>query len=216
METARRELWRSDDGLITVGLWECAPGRFSTEFENVGEFVRLVSGHLTCVEEDGPMTSLIPGDAMTFAAGWRGEWRIEGALRKIFVGWPGGDTHVAGSSTTRIDGAAAGSMSLEEKNPIAGIDGGSLGTRERISWASTAGGMETGVWECDAGRFHADFSAYGELMQVLNGGVTCTPADGSAPFTLHPGDAAIFPRGWTGEWEMRSPMRKVYALWQAH
>jgi uncharacterized cupin superfamily protein len=24
-----------------------------------------------------------------------------------------------------------------------------------------------------------------------------------------------FPRGWTGEWEMPSPMRKVYVIWEA-
>ena len=132
---------------------------------------------------------------MTFPSGWRGEWRIEAPLRKLFVGWTGGDSHVPDAPTTRIDDASAASMPLDETGPFTQLDGGSLGTRERTSWVSMAGGLESGVWECDAGRFRADFGAYDELMQVVTGEVACTPDDGSTPFTLQPGDAAIFPRG---------------------
>jgi uncharacterized cupin superfamily protein len=79
-------------GTVRVGLWECTPGRFWTRFEaGEGEFIRLVAGRLTCVEDAGPTTRLGPGDAITFPPGWTGEWRIEGTLRKVFAGWtPGG------------------------------------------------------------------------------------------------------------------------------
>ena len=121
----------------------------------------------------------------------------------------------APTTTPKIDGTAVASMPLDEHEPFARIDGGPLGTRGRTIWKSAGGSVVTGVWECDAGRFHADFGAYGELFHVVGGEVACTPDDGGAAFKLRAGDAAIFPRGWTGEWDVRSPMRKVFALWDA-
>lgn len=215
METARRQLWRSGDESTGVGLWECAPGRFWTLFDGDGEFLRILEGRLTCIEEGGPTTYLGPRDAMTFPPGWRGEWRIEGTLRKLFAGWHGGGSGASSSPSSRIDGGEVETMPLVEKQPFARFDGGPLGTRGRTSWASEFDGRETGVWECDAGRFGADFGAYGELLQVIGGEVVCLPDDGSGAFTLHAGDAAVFPRGWTGEWDVRAPLRKIYALWEA-
>ena len=215
MATARRGLWQSGDGAIRVGLWACAPGRFWTMYDGEGEFIRVMDGRLTCVEDGGPTTHLGPGDAMTFPAGWRGEWRIEGTLRKLFAGWAAGGPQVDGAPAARIGNDAVASMGLEEHEPFVRLDGGALGTRGWTSWQSADTGVETGVWECDAGRFHADFGAYGELLQVVGGEVVCTPDGGGSDFTLRAGDAAVFPRGWAGEWDVRSPLRKVYALWAA-
>jgi uncharacterized cupin superfamily protein len=66
-----------------------------------------------------------------------------------------------------------------------------------------------------AGRFHADFGAFGECIRILSGEVRCTPDDGGEPFTLRAGDWMTFPRGWTGEWAMPTPTRKVYVTWEA-
>ncbi len=121
----------------------------------------------------------------------------------------------ATTATPKLDAAEIAAMDLPEKEPFDTLDGGTLGTRGRTVWRSGDGSVETGVWECDAGCFHADFGAYGELLHVVSGEVVCTPDDGGDAFTLRPGDAATFPRGWTGEWDVRVPLRKVYALWEA-
>jgi uncharacterized cupin superfamily protein len=71
-----------------------------------------------------------------------------------------------------------------------------------------------GIWEVDAGRFHADFGAYGECTRVVSGEVRCTP-DGGEAFTLRTGDWMTFPRGWTGEWVMPAPLRTVSVTWTA-
>lgn len=221
MATARRAIWQSADGAVTVGVWECAPGRFWTHYDGEGEFIQVVAGRLTCVEEDGPTTHLTPGDAMTFPPGWRGEWRFVQPLRKVFVGLTADDPAPSGGAPAtatppKIDRDTVAAMALEEQEPFATVDGGTLGTRGRTIWSSSGGAIRTGVWECDAGRFHADFGAYGEFLRVVGGVVVCTPDDGSDVFTLRPGDAAVFPRGWTGEWDVRgAPLRKVFALWDA-
>ena len=114
----------------------------------------------------------------------------------------------------RVDRELVLTMELLEGPAIPAIDGGTIGSREQATWRSEDGSIETGVWECDAGRFRAEFDAYGELIHVVSGEVECSGDDGSR-FTLRPGDAMTFPRGWTGEWDVRAPLRKVYAIWQA-
>jgi uncharacterized cupin superfamily protein len=114
----------------------------------------------------------------------------------------------------RVDRDEVLTMELAEGPAIAAVDGSAIGSREVATWRSEDGSIETGVWECDAGRFRAEFDAYGELFHVVRGEVECTGDDGSR-VTLRPGDAMTFPRGWSGEWNVRAPLRKVYAIWKA-
>ena len=115
-----------------------------------------------------------------------------------------------------IDGTSMATMELVEKEQFETLHGGWLGTRGRHLWRSADGTVITGVWECDAGAFQADFGDYGECIVVLSGELTCiADADGMTT-TLRPGDAMVFPRGWTGQWRMPQPLRKLFTSWEAH
>jgi uncharacterized cupin superfamily protein len=221
MPTAGLRLWTSGDGQVRTGVWECGPGRFRTNYNDEGEFIWLVAGTLTCVEDDGLTTRLGVGEAMLFPPGWSGEWRIEGTLRKVLVGWTdgaGGKGRGSGPllTTPVLSPGEAATLALEERAPFpperTGV--GPLAKRSRTLWQSADGSLEVGVWEIDAGRFDADFGAYGECIRILSGAMECTPDDGE-PFTLRAGDWMTFPRGWTGEWMMLAPTRKVYVTWTA-
>ena len=48
-------------------------------------------------------------------------------------------------------------------------------------------------------------------MHILSGSLTVTP-DGGSPRKLGPGDAAVFPRGWRGTWDLHETVRKVYVI----
>ncbi len=223
MPTAGLRLWTSGDGRIRTGLWECGPGRFRTAFgDDEGEFIWLVAGTLTCAEDEGPTTKLAPGDALLFPPGWSGEWRIEGTLRKVLAEWSegvGGEGRGSGPllAAPDLSPAAAAALVLEERAPFPPerTGAGPLAKRSRTLWQSADGSLEVGVWEIDAGRFHAEFGAYGECIRILSGEMRCTPDDGGEPFTLRAGDWMTFPRGWTGEWVMPAPTRKVYVTWAA-
>jgi uncharacterized cupin superfamily protein len=84
MATRGVETWRSDDEQIGTGIWECDTGRFTARFANGGEFIQVVRGRMTCTAEDGTVTELGPGDAMTFPPGWTGEWHVHEPLRKLY------------------------------------------------------------------------------------------------------------------------------------
>jgi uncharacterized cupin superfamily protein len=87
MAMRRLELWRSNDGRISVGVWECESGRFQTLFDGEGEHIRVITGAMICTANDGAVIELGPGDSMTFPPGWSGIWDVRAPLRKIFCGF---------------------------------------------------------------------------------------------------------------------------------
>jgi uncharacterized cupin superfamily protein len=91
-------------------------------------------------------------------------------------------------------------------------EGVSIGTRDYRSWINADGSIETGIWECDAGTFRSRFAQYGEMIYIIEGEMVCTPDDGES-FTLAAGDSCTFPKGWSGTWEVRQPIRKLYTVW---
>ncbi len=80
------EMWRSPDGRILTGLWECDAGRLRADFDETGgEFIHVVGGRLICHAGDGTVTELGPGDTMTFPPGWTGIWQCPVAMRKFYT-----------------------------------------------------------------------------------------------------------------------------------
>lgn len=70
-----------------------------------------------------------------------------------------------------------------------------------------------GVWECTPGRFPTAKQGIGELMCIIGGSGTLTASDGTAhPFA--DGTVLLTPDGWTGEWEVRETVRKLYVIWK--
>lgn len=84
MATRGSETWRSPDERVGTGVWECDAGRFPARFAGRGEFIQVVTGRMTCTADDGTVTELGPGDAMTFPPGWQGEWVVHEPLRKLY------------------------------------------------------------------------------------------------------------------------------------
>ena len=115
----------------------------------------------------------------------------------------------------KIDGAEAASMTLPDSITIDGVDGHRLQTRDAILYTSDDGVIESGVWEIDAGRYHARFTQYGETIRIVSGELICTADEDGSVTRFVPGDTAMFPRGWSGVWEMPAGLRKVYTTYTA-
>jgi len=82
---AARELWRSKDGLMKIGVWECTPGRFSADRQAASETCHLIAGRITLHGADGQSRDLAAGDMLVLPRGWRGEWTIHETTRKLYV-----------------------------------------------------------------------------------------------------------------------------------
>jgi uncharacterized cupin superfamily protein len=75
-------LWKSDDGTLANGIWECTPGTFSWVHAN--ETLCLVEGHVTVTPENGEPFDISPGDIVFFPEGTKTQWHVTEKLRKGF------------------------------------------------------------------------------------------------------------------------------------
>ena len=111
--------------------------------------------------------------------------------------------------------ATAADAKLEDWGPLDEATGDVMHTSGTTLW-SGEGAQETGVcpevgvWECTAGpsRWKLEDN---EFVHILSGRMTVTP-DGGEPADIGPGDTAVFPRGWSGTWQIHETIRKVYVL----
>ncbi|HEX9528162.1 MAG TPA: cupin domain-containing protein [Streptosporangiaceae bacterium] len=106
--------------------------------------------------------------------------------------------------------AAAATAELEDWGPLEEATGPEMTTSGLTLWKD--GDQEAGVWECTPGPSHWTLETH-EFVQILSGRMTVTPAGGQ-PTEIGAGDIAVFPRGWTGTWQIHETIRKVYVLFE--
>ncbi|MBM2619382.1 DUF861 domain-containing protein [Actinoplanes sp. LDG1-06] len=65
------------------------------------------------------------------------------------------------------------------------------------------------VWACDAGVYPRVKDKRGSFMYILEGDATITDQDGTQHL-LTADSVIVLPYGWTGQWDIRETIRKVY------
>jgi uncharacterized protein len=104
--------------------------------------------------------------------------------------------------------ANAASAELADWGPLEEATGARMQTSGLTLWHD--GDQEAGVWECTPGPSYWALET-NEFVQILTGSMTVTP-DGGEPQKIGAGDVAVFPRGWSGSWEIHETIRKVYVI----
>jgi uncharacterized cupin superfamily protein len=74
-------------------------------------------------------------------------------------------------------------------------------------------GLEIGVWEVTEGRFASSKPEVGEVMHFVSGAGELTHPDGSTT-RIAPGVTVSLRAGWSGEWHVTEPVRKVYVIYR--
>lgn len=104
---------------------------------------------------------------------------------------------------------AAGRGDLEDWGPLEEATGPEMRTSGLTLWTDEKG-ADTGIWECTPGPSRWSLET-NELVHVVSGSMTVTP-DGGEPLEVRSGDVVLFPRGWSGTWDIHETLRKVYAI----
>ena len=97
---------------------------------------------------------------------------------------------------------------LQDWGPLAEATGPEMLTSGVETWVD--GDACGGIWECTAGPSHWTLATH-EVIHLVAGRMTVTP-DGGEPTELGAGDMAVFPKGWSGTWDIHETIRKVYAI----
>lgn len=78
-------IWKSEDGVVETGVWECTPGTFTASRDGYDEVAHVVSGTATVTSTAGDVIALGPGSTLVTPAGWTGTWTVHETIRKIYV-----------------------------------------------------------------------------------------------------------------------------------
>lgn len=105
---------------------------------------------------------------------------------------------------------AAGRTDLEDWGALDEATGEAMQTSGLTLWEDEAAGSSAGIWECTAGPSRWLLETH-EFIQVVAGAMTCRNDDGGT-VELVAGDTAVFPRGWSGTWDIEETLRKVYVI----
>ena len=104
--------------------------------------------------------------------------------------------------------ASAATAELEDWGPLAEATSEEMHTSGLTLWQD--GEQEVGVWECTPGPSYWKLETH-EFVHIVAGRMTVTP-DGGEPIDVSAGGTAVFPRGWTGSWQIHETLRKVYVI----
>jgi len=104
--------------------------------------------------------------------------------------------------------AGAAEADLEDWGPLEEATGEPMATHGLEVWVD--GDSSAGIWQCTPGPSHWTL-ATNEVIYLVAGRMTVTP-DGGEASVVGIGDVAVFPKGWTGTWEIHQTVRKVYSI----
>lgn len=96
--------------------------------------------------------------------------------------------------------------------PVATPLSGEIETWTNELFSQTEQGSSVGFWKAEVGRSHWTFEDYNEVIYVLAGRLVVTQ-EGSESLQLGPGDVAVFPVGWKGEWDIQEELKKFYVVY---
>jgi uncharacterized cupin superfamily protein len=104
--------------------------------------------------------------------------------------------------------AQAVDAELEDWGPLPEATGDPMATHGVELWVD--GDASAGIWQCAAGPSRWTLETH-EVIYLVAGRMTVTP-DGGVSSEISVGDMAVFPRGWTGTWDIHETVRKVYSI----
>jgi uncharacterized cupin superfamily protein len=104
--------------------------------------------------------------------------------------------------------AKAADAELEDWGPLDEATGEEMATHGVELWVD--GESSAGIWQCAPGPSRWTLES-NEVIYLVAGRMTVTP-DGGEPAQIGVGDMAVFPKGWTGTWELHETVRKAYSI----
>ncbi len=200
---------------LTAGIWDCTA--FTTPMMSypVNEFMILLEGEVTIIEEGGRRTTVRAGESFILPKGLRCQWQQIDYVRKYFVIFDDA------SGLTPKDAASLKVGRPDPKGDLA--PSASPGADLLLSavprqcahvWFEDLTGQWTvGVWfSTPYHRKTIPFPRH-ELMHILEGSVTLTEGSGVI-HRFKAGDTFFVPMGTLCDWRSTEDLLKIYCIFQ--
>jgi uncharacterized cupin superfamily protein len=116
-------------------------------------------------------------------------------------------THKASTATAFANIPDTGLLAPPDATPL----GGDINTWSTEVFATADESASVGFWKASTGRSRWELDTYSEAILVVAGRLIVTE-DGESPVEFGPGDVAVFPKGWRGEWNIVEELQKFYTI----
>jgi uncharacterized cupin superfamily protein len=200
---------------LTAGVWDCTAFTSTMMSYPVNEFMILLEGEVTIIEENGRRTTVRAGESFILPKGLRCKWQQTGNVRKYFVIFDDASglspQNVAALEVRRPD--PRGDLAPSAP-PAADLLLSAVPRQRAHVWFEDLTGQWTvGVWATTPYHRKAVPFPRHELMHILEGSVTLTDGAGMA-HRFHAGDTFFVPMGTACDWECTQDLRKIYCIFQ--
>lgn len=160
------------------------------------------------LQGEGFDLTLGAGDCFVVPRGVAVRWHHRGALRRLFVAFPGLEACAEmPRQPMRID---LGQVLPESQPPAANV----LLTAAPRAWSQTlfsVANLRVGLWACEPYARRQVEPNYSELMFILEGAVEITAQAGDC-YRVCKGETVFVPRGATNSWVSTEMVRKVFCI----
>ena len=196
---------------LMAGVWDCTAMTTVMAPYSVNEFMILLEGEVTMIEEDGRETLVRAGESFIIPKGRVCQWKQPGYVKKFFVIFDdksGADpTGVANFQVQKIDPQAALSPAVPPAADT--LQGPVPEWSDHDCFVDATGQWSVGHWRSTA--FHRKPENIGrhELMHIVEGSVTLPDGKGGTQ-RFSAGDTLMVPLGAQYEWNSAEPVRKLY------
>ncbi|MGH6931681.1 MAG: cupin domain-containing protein [Dongiaceae bacterium] len=200
---------------LSAGVWDCTPMTSTPMSYPVNEFMLILEGDITIVEDNGRATTIKAGESFILPKGLPCVWQQPHYVRKFFVIFDDASglapKDPAGLRVLRPDPKAE--LSPSEGPAAAVLDSPPPRQRDKLYFADLTGQWTVGVWETSAYRRKTITFPRHELMHILEGCVTITEEGGPSQ-TFTAGDTFFVPMGTGCDWRCDGQVRKIYCIFQ--
>ncbi|HEY4366221.1 MAG TPA: cupin domain-containing protein [Steroidobacteraceae bacterium] len=112
-----------------------------------------------------------------------------------------------------VDFAAVQPEITVSRPPVDRLLGGMPEQTARNFFSDTTGQFFAGVWESTPGRWRVRYTE-NEFCHITRGSVRIEDASGRS-WAFKAGDSFVVPAGFSGIWDVKEPMAKLYVIFEA-
>jgi len=202
---------------LSVGVWTTTTMQEAFGPYPGDEFMWVREGQVAMVDADGNETAVKAGESFCICNAIPISWKQVGFLRKFYMTYanPNSETPEIKSADGGVkvldaDELVAGMTLMETTEPLV-IAGEKPLQHDNVLFTNDAGNMYVGMWDSTAFDSEMLPFPWHEMVQLLEGEVNITEADGTVHL-FQAGDAFFIPKGTVCHWQSSGYVKKFYSI----
>ena len=202
---------------LTVGVWTTTSMQEAFGPYPGDEFMSILEGQVSMVDADGGEIMVKAGETFYIRNAIPVSWKQVGFLRKFYMTYSNPQAPVpeiasaeGGVKILDSTALAAGMETMETTEPFV-IVGDKPVQHDNLLFTNDAGNMYIGMWDSTALDSEMRPFPCHEMVQLLEGEVLITEADGSS-HQFVAGDAFFIPKGTVCKWQISAYVKKFYSI----